>query len=76
MAVGLILLWIPLLSWFGLLFSFLGVALLRFGRRAFNETHRRPVKWGCALLAAGLALELGVSILSVVWLDLAIGVPR
>ncbi|MGP8078745.1 MAG: hypothetical protein ACLQC7_00040 [Thermoplasmata archaeon] len=75
MALALILLWIPWLSWFGIFFAFLGVAFLWFGRRAFNESHRRFVKWGCALIGAGLAILLGFSILLFVWLDLAVGVP-
>ena len=74
-ALGLILLWIPVLSWFGIFFSLLGVAFLWSGRRAFNEAHRRAVKWGCAAIGAGLAIYLGAQLVLFVWLDLAIGVP-
>ena len=75
MAVGLILLWIPLLSWFGLFFAFLGVAFLWFGRRAFNDAYRRGVNRGCALIATGLAIQLAFAILLYVWIDLAAAAP-
>ena len=69
MIIGFALYWVPVLSYVGAVLLLFGVVFLWFGRRAFNEAHRRWVAAGTVLLFVGLVGTLAVAVASYLLLD-------